>query len=56
METQVTRRDFLKQSALTVGSLSAVGYFSSREARASSSPNEKLNVGIIGCWHRGAAT
>lgn len=55
MDTHVTRRKFLKQSALTAASLSSVGYFTSTEARASSSPNEKLNLGIIGCWHRGAA-
>ena len=41
-----SRRDFLKRSALA-GAL-ASGYFTSRAAADSRSPNEKLNIGAIG--------
>ena len=43
-----SRRDFLKTAAVT-GSLAAGhGFFSSRAAADSKSPNEKLNIGAIG--------
>jgi predicted dehydrogenase len=42
-----TRRDFLRQSAVA-GSLVGGGFFTSRAAAESQSPNEKLNIGMIG--------
>ena len=42
------RRDFLKRSALAGSTLVGCGFFSSRTAMASKSPNEKLNIGVIG--------
>lgn len=52
MNSPATRRDFLKAS-----SLAAVGYWvgSSLPAQESKSPNEKLNLGIIGTNHRARA-
>ena len=51
MRDSVDRRTFVKSAALSVASLSAGGAL----ARAqTASPNEKLNIGIIGVWGRGA--
>jgi predicted dehydrogenase len=52
MQAYTTRRTFLKQSALTgVGFWAAAGSVRARE----SSPNEKLDIGIIGVGGRGRA-
>ena len=47
-----TRREFLKQAA-AAGSLAAgYGFFTSRSLAQSTSPNEKLNIGVIGVAHQ----
>ncbi|HEV3022687.1 MAG TPA: Gfo/Idh/MocA family oxidoreductase, partial [Pirellulales bacterium] len=43
-----SRREFLKQSALAGSALAGCGFFTSTAAKATSSPNEKLNLGVIG--------
>lgn len=48
MSRRLARREFLKRSALAGSTLLGAGYFSSRSVRGSNSPNEKLNVGMIG--------
>lgn len=50
----LTRRDFLRCSALAAGATLLPACASSRRPRAKS-PNEKLNVGIIGCGGKGAS-
>jgi predicted dehydrogenase len=53
MPANVRRRDFLKTAAAT-GAAASIGAWSELPARASSSPNEKLNIAIIGAGGRGA--
>jgi predicted dehydrogenase len=48
MSPRHSRREFLKRSALAGSALAGCGYFTSAAARASKSPNEKLNIGVIG--------
>ncbi|HUY32387.1 MAG TPA: Gfo/Idh/MocA family oxidoreductase [Pirellulales bacterium] len=48
MSPRRSRREFLKHSALAGSALVGRGFFSSRAAEASDSPNEKLNIGVIG--------
>lgn len=55
MRRQVSRRDFVKTAAFSVASLSAAGHFASSRAQEPISPNEKLNVAVIGVWGRGRA-
>ena len=45
-----TRRGFIKQAALTAGGLLVYGYWGTAR---SISPNEKLNIGVIGVAGRG---
>jgi predicted dehydrogenase len=45
----------MEQSALSAGMLMGAGYFTSRAAADPKSPNEKLNIAIIGAANRGAA-
>lgn len=60
MAQRVARRDFLKKAAVAAGFYSLSGSVSAT-ARASSatprrvSPNEKLNIGVIGVGNRGEA-
>jgi predicted dehydrogenase len=54
MQDRVNRRDFVKQTSLTLASLSTVGYFTDVQAQPTNSPNEKLNVAVIGISGRGA--
>ncbi len=42
------RREFFQQTALAGATLAASGYFTSSAAAESKSPNEKLNIGMIG--------
>ncbi|MBM3498205.1 MAG: Gfo/Idh/MocA family oxidoreductase, partial [Armatimonadetes bacterium] len=49
MGDHVDRRSFVKSAALTVGALTA-----GRARAQATSPNEKLNIGIVGVWGRGA--
>jgi predicted dehydrogenase len=43
-----TRREFLRTAAATGSLVAGYGYFSSLAAAVSASPNEKLNIGLIG--------
>src|SRR4051794_9766050 len=52
MKHGINRREFIKQSALTGAGLWVAGGSVWAKSR---SPNEKLNVGIIGVGGRGAA-
>jgi predicted dehydrogenase len=51
MKTELTRRDFLKTSALCTAGVAALGGAGSLGAAAS--PNEKVLIGVIGCNNRG---
>lgn len=48
MPRSLARREFLKQTAAAGSALVAGGYFTSTAAAESKSPNEKLNIGMIG--------
>ena len=48
MTYRSTRREFFQQTALAGAALAAGGYFTSQAAAEGKSPNEKLNVGMIG--------
>jgi predicted dehydrogenase len=48
MSSASNRRDFLKHTVLAGSALAGVGYFSGSSAAESKSPNEKLNVAVIG--------
>lgn len=50
-----TRRDFLQTSSAAGVAWIGTGVHSSLPIRPSTSPNEKLNIGIIGCGGRGRA-
>ncbi len=55
MARNLHRRDFLRQSAAASASLSTIGYFTSRAAAESKSPNEKLHLACIGVANRASA-
>ncbi|MFQ5811053.1 MAG: Gfo/Idh/MocA family protein, partial [Armatimonadota bacterium] len=55
MGSKVKRRDFIKTTALSVASFSAGGYFTQSRAQESTSPNERLNIAMIGAWGRAKA-
>lgn len=48
MPKRTHRRDFLKQSALAGSAFAGVGFFGSLAGADSKSPNEKLDIGMIG--------
>ncbi|HEX7377211.1 MAG TPA: Gfo/Idh/MocA family oxidoreductase [Pirellulales bacterium] len=48
MPKRPDRRQFLKQTALAGAACAGSGFFSSLAAAESKSPNEKLNIGVIG--------
>ena len=50
MNNALTRRDFLKQTAIATAGLATLGSTSSRAAKG---PNDKILLGIIGCNGRG---
>ena len=50
MKQRTTRRRFLQQTA----SMAAIGYLSCRAPAQKDSPNDKINIAIIGCGGRGA--
>jgi predicted dehydrogenase len=47
MSNRIARREFLSRSAID-GAAVGLGFWSSRRLAASASPNEKLNIGMIG--------
>src|SRR5262245_7185057 len=49
----VTRRRFIYQSGATVGALAVLGNLSAQPQRRRISPNEKLNIAVIGAGGRG---
>ena len=59
MPTRVTRRSFLKRTSYAAGVVTlggaGSGVWTSRAAAAPKSPNEKLNVAIVGAGGRGAS-
>jgi predicted dehydrogenase len=55
MTKHLNRREFLQRSAAASASVAAVGYFTSRAAAESKSPNEKLNIACVGTANRAAA-
>src|SRR5690348_17877979 len=48
MSSRHNRREFLKQSVLAGSAFVGAGFFSSRALAEGKSPNEKLNIGMIG--------
>jgi predicted dehydrogenase len=54
MSTPLRRREFLRRTALA-GTAMTVGWMPEWAHGATRSPNEKLNIGIIGTAHRAAA-
>ena len=54
MPRQITRRDFVGRTAWG-GAILAGAYVSTAQAADSKSPNEKLNIGAVGCGGRGWA-
>jgi len=54
MAGKITRRDFVGRSAMG-GAILAGAYVSTTQAAESKSPNEKLNIGCVGCGGRGGA-
>jgi predicted dehydrogenase len=55
MSIPTTRRRFMQQAAAATGAVVSMAHVAGRAAAASKSPNEKLDIGIIGCGGRGAA-
>src|SRR5437868_304185 len=55
MSTQITRRELIKKSALAGGLAALGGVWTEGEARASRSPNEKLNTAHIGVGGQGGS-
>jgi predicted dehydrogenase len=55
MSNELSRRDLLKNAALVGGLAALGGVWTDRPARASRSPNEKLNIACIGVGGMGAA-
>jgi predicted dehydrogenase len=55
MSHKITRRGFLQKSAVAGGSLATAWHVNPGPARASKSPNEKLNIAAIGTANRAAA-
>ena len=55
MSRRRTRRQFLQQGLAAGTALAGVGYWSQRAPAQSKSPNELLNIGMIGSGGRGAA-
>ena len=54
MRLKLSRRAFMRQAALATSALSAGGLAPRRAAAAPRSPNERLNLGVIGVANRGA--
>jgi len=52
MKSSLTRRSFIKRSALAAGTISAVPLFSGPNILAADSPGKKLNCVQIGCGGR----
>ncbi len=53
MGSKVNRRDFVKTGAMSIAALSAGGHLAESRAQERTSPNEKLNLAIIGVAGRG---
>ena len=53
MQNKQTRRGFLQTTAVGTSALLAGGVHSQLSAQESNSPNEKLNIGIVGAGGRG---
>ena len=55
MSSRRSRRQFLQRAAAASLTASGIGYFSSRAVAETESPNEKLDIAIIGVGGRGAS-
>jgi len=55
MPRDITRRRFLRQAAVTGSAAAVAGTFVAPASSALRSPNDKLNIGIVGPGGRGAA-
>src|SRR4051812_10058789 len=55
MASKRSRRQFLQHGLAAGGAIVAAGYWSERAAAKSKSPNELLNIGVIGSGGRGRA-
>lgn len=55
MSNNTTRREFIKHTTTTGAVAAGIGYLSSSAPAASKSPNEKLDIAIIGSGGRGGA-
>ena len=55
MPNHLTRREFLRQAALTGSAAAVCGTLTAPASGAPRSPNDKLNIAIIGPGGRGAA-
>ncbi len=55
MPTNLSRRELLRHASMASGLAALGGVFTDREARASRSPNEKLNIACIGCGGQGGS-
>jgi len=51
---RMNRRSFVRQTSAVGAAVAGLGYFSSSSSAESNSPNEKLDVAIIGVANRGA--
>src|ERR1051325_2247940 len=54
-KTSLSRRELIRNATLASGLAALGGIFSEGEARASRSPNEKLNIACIGCGGQGGS-
>ena len=54
MRSYVNRREFMKGAALSAAALATGGLAARARAQEPTSPNDKLNIAIIGIWGRGA--
>ncbi len=54
MANTLRRREFLRRAALAGTAASAASWTGGRAARGADSPNEKLNIGVIGTANRAA--
>jgi predicted dehydrogenase len=55
MSQRTSRRTFVRQSAAASVALASTGFWTSRAAAESKSPDEKLHIGIVGAGGQGAS-
>src|SRR2546423_15050772 len=55
MANNLTRRELIKSATMAAGIAAIGGEWTEGEATASRSPNERLNIAVIGCGGQGAS-